>query len=62
MPDHVTIEEMIAEVKRECSLRRRVYPKWVAKGFLKQSDAQNQLRVMDAVQDELESRKQPKLL
>lgn len=57
-----TLDEMIAEVRRECAMRRRVYPKWVAKGMLTQVDAQKQIRVMDAVLDELTERRNPKLL
>lgn len=63
MPEQsgVTLEEMIKEAKRESQMRRRVYPKWIDKGFLKHSDAQNQIRVMDGIVEFLERSKQPSL-
>lgn len=58
----VTLDEMIEEVKRECEMRRKVFPKWVRDGKKSQREAQAQIRVMDAVLDELMTRKEPKLL
>jgi hypothetical protein len=44
-----TIAEMIREVEREISLRRRVYPRWVAQGRLTQAAADKQIAIMEAV-------------
>lgn len=36
-------------VEREVSMRRRVYPRWVAEGRMTQADADFQIRVMEAI-------------
>ena len=36
-------------IKRELALRRRNYPKWVAAGKMKQKEAEEQLRIMEAI-------------
>jgi hypothetical protein len=41
-----TLEEQIAEVKREILLRRACYPAWVRSGKLTQADASRQLHLM----------------
>ncbi len=46
--DAVTLAEQIAEVHRECGVRRRVYPQWVAAGKLKPEQAARKLAVMEA--------------
>jgi hypothetical protein len=50
----VPIERQIAAVKREISMRRHVYPKWVAGGKLTQAAAEQQIADMEAVQATLE--------
>lgn len=50
----VSREEMIAEVKREIAMRKRVYPLWVADGKLKQDRAARQIKIMEAVLQTLE--------
>jgi hypothetical protein len=45
----VTVAEMIQEVERELTLRRRVYPSWVAAKRLAQSKADRQIEVLEAV-------------
>jgi hypothetical protein len=44
-----TIRELIEEAQRELMLRRRLYPKWVRAGRLKQSDASRRLELMEAI-------------
>lgn len=45
MPD-ITLLDQIKEVRRELAMRRNVYPKWVARGSLKQSDADYRIDAM----------------
>ncbi len=45
----VTIDEQIAEVKREIAMRNKVYPKWIESGSLSKSKADFQILVMEAV-------------
>ncbi len=44
-----TIEEQIACVKREISMRERVYPRWVAAAKMSQHRADHELECMRAV-------------
>jgi hypothetical protein len=41
-----TLEEQIAEVKREVMLRKACYPAWVTQGKLTQVEASRQLQLM----------------
>jgi hypothetical protein len=45
----ITIDEQIAEVKREIAMRNKVYPKWVEAGSMQKSKADFQILVMEAV-------------
>ncbi len=45
----VTIDEQIAEVKREIAMRNKVYPRWIEAGSMKKSKADFQILVMEAV-------------
>ena len=45
----ITIDEQIAEVKREIAMRRGVYPKWVEAGSMQKSKADFQILAMEAV-------------
>lgn len=49
----VTIAEQIATVEREIALRRRVYPRWVSYGRMKQATADEEIRRMEAVLETL---------
>lgn len=42
----------LRSIEREISLRRRVYPRWVAAGRLKQAEADHEIRVMEAIADD----------
>lgn len=50
-----TLDEQIACVRREIGLRKSVYPKLVARGGLKQADADRELARMEAVLATLET-------
>ena len=41
-----TLEEQIAEVKREIMLRKAYYPAWVRQGKLTQAEASRQLQLL----------------
>lgn len=45
----VTINDQIACVEREIQQRRRVYPRLIAKGSMKQGTADEEIRRMEAV-------------
>lgn len=43
-----SLAEQIAELKRERSMRQRVYPKWIASDRMKQEEADRNMRRLDA--------------
>ncbi len=45
----ITIDEQIAEVKREIAMRNKVYPKWIEAGSLQKPKADFQILAMEAV-------------
>lgn len=45
----ITIDEQIAEVRREIAMRQRVYPKRIEAGSMQKSKADFQILVMEAV-------------
>lgn len=51
----IDIDRQIACVRREVSMRRRVYPRWVSTGKMTQDEADRQISTMEAVQATLES-------
>ncbi len=52
--NEATLLEQIAEVKRECAMRERVYGSWVLSGKMRIEDSQRQIRRMRAVLATLE--------
>lgn len=56
-PVVISVDDMIAEVKREISYRQYVYPKWVASSRMKATDADRRLRAMEAVLASLQAHK-----
>lgn len=49
-----TIDQMIACVKREVSMRERVYPRWIEAGRMTPEKADAELNTMRAVLKKLE--------
>lgn len=45
----IPVTAQLAEVEREITLRRRVYPRWIATGRLSQAAADRQIAMMEAV-------------
>ena len=50
----MTMDEQIAAVRREISMRQRVYPRWVEGGRMTQAKADQETRAMQAVLATLE--------
>ena len=50
----ITLEEQIAEARRELALRRQLYPAWVKSGKLDMTTAYYQLQAMEAIVRALE--------
>lgn len=53
----VTLTDQIASVRREITMRRNVYPRWVESGRLKQETADREIACMEAVLKTLEGLK-----
>lgn len=53
MTDTITVMDQIRCVRRELALRSNVYPGFVARGKMKQADADKELAAMQAVHDSL---------
>lgn len=51
--DRFTVRELIEEARREAFIRRRVYPRQVDAGRLKQADADRRIDLMEAIADRL---------
>jgi hypothetical protein len=49
----VSFDDMIACVRRELALRKRVYPKWVAQERMSQAKALKEIACMQAIHDHL---------
>lgn len=49
----IALADQIKEIEREIALRKAVYPKFVASGRMKQADADEHLRRIDAVRGTL---------
>lgn len=54
----MTLDEQIKAVIRELGFRERVYPGWVAKGKMKQAEADYQIAAMKAVLETLKTLKE----
>lgn len=44
--------EKLKCLEREIAMRRRVYPKWIASGKLKQEKADREIAIMEAIADD----------
>ena len=44
-----TAREKLSEIERELGMRRRVYPRKIAEGHLKQSKADAQIAILEAI-------------
>lgn len=51
----ISRDEIIKELKREISMRHRVYPKWVHSGRMKADDAKWRIERMQAALDHFEA-------
>jgi hypothetical protein len=51
---HITPKDMIAELRREIGLRKRLYPAWWAEGKLDRAEGERRIAVMQAILHKLE--------
>jgi hypothetical protein len=58
MADIISTADKLKAIKREIALRRATYPKWVAAGRMKQTEAEHELRVMEAIAADYERAQQ----
>ncbi len=49
MTDEIDVKELIIEAQRELDMRRRLYPKWVRAGKIKDRDAQRRIDLMQGI-------------
>lgn len=49
-------EEKATEAKREVAMRKRVYPRWVADGRMKQDHADRQIEIMQEIEQDYKSK------
>lgn len=56
----VTAASKLSAVRRELAYRRRVYPRLVAEGKLREDTADFQLRVMEAIEADYAAQVEPK--
>jgi hypothetical protein len=47
--DKITFRDKEACARRELEYRKRVYPRWIAAGKLKQAEADRQIEIMAAI-------------
>jgi hypothetical protein len=52
-------KDIIAELRREVAVRRRVFPDWVHTGRLKQADADRHIELMEAAIELIEVNNKP---
>lgn len=45
------LDKQLDECERELAMRRRMYPQWVAKGSMKQEQADYQIKLMEEVRE-----------
>lgn len=48
--EQITIEEMLAEIKREIAMRKSVYPRWIESGKIKKETAASRVLILEAVE------------
>jgi hypothetical protein len=46
---NIDLDAQIAAVNREIAMRKRVYPRWIETGRMKQAEADHQIAAMQAV-------------
>ncbi len=47
--DQFDVKELIIEAQRELDMRRRLYPKWVRAGKIRDRDAQRRIDLMQGI-------------
>lgn len=54
----ITIDDMLACVRREIGMRKRVYPRWVEQSKMTAASADREIEVMEAVHTHLLAEKE----
>lgn len=54
MEESIPLERQVACIRREVSMRKHVYPRWVSSGKMTQVQADREITVMEAAQATLE--------
>lgn len=49
-----SLQDMLGCARRELGMRRKVYPRWVAKGTMTRGAAEREIAVMEAIVDHFE--------
>lgn len=57
----ISFDDQIACLARELALRRNVYPKWVAKGKMRQEEADREIALMETALQSVKAFQQLKL-
>lgn len=57
-----SLDEQIAEIKREIALRKSVYPRWIKQGKMTQAQADGRLACLEATLDLLRDQRVPLIL
>jgi hypothetical protein len=53
-----TLDQQLAEIDRELTMRRRLYPEWVASGRMRGQTADSQMSAMAAVRETIRQLRQ----
>jgi hypothetical protein len=61
MNETFTIDQLCACARREVAFRKRVYPRLIQNGKLTAQKAEEEIALMNAITDLLESQQQPRL-
>lgn len=57
----ISFDDQIACLARELALRRNIYPKWVAKGKMRQEEADREIALMETALQSVKAFQQLKL-
>ena len=49
MREQITLDEMLTEVTRELSVRKRVYPRWIEDGKISEETAKFRMLIFEAI-------------
>jgi hypothetical protein len=53
----INLDDQIACAAREVNMRKKVYPRWVSTGKMKQEEAEREIAVMESILNKLRGEK-----